>query len=434
MARNITILTIGSRGDIQPFVALGMGLQAAGFNVRIATYPYYQDLIESYGLKLSPVGGHPEELMGSKEGRRWLESYQNPVKFIRAFVALTKPHLDQMFADAVTACRGSDLIIYSLLGVAGYHVAEYFKIPAIAAYLQPFAPTTAFPSVGSPPWLKLGGGFNYLSHAITDQVMWQPFRRAVNAWRQETLGLPPAPFFGPYRRIKDDKMPIMFGYSPTVVPKPQDWPDHYHVPGYWFLPEPPGWQPADALRDFLDAGDPPVYIGFGSMVDRDPAALTDLVLTAVRRAGVRAVLSSGWAGLMPKELPADVYVLADVPHAWLFPRMAAVIHHGGAGTTAAGLRAGVPSGIVPFFADQHFWSQRVHRLGVGPQPVARAQLTLEKLIIMLSQAVSDPTMRQRAQAVSAQLKAEDGVGTAVATIKSYLSAGNTGEEGVMFSW
>lgn len=431
---HITILTIGSRGDIQPYVALGRGLQAAGHQVRIATYEYYRELVESFGMTLAPLTGHPKQIMASKEGRAWLESYQNPLRFVRSFIALTRPHLEPIFADSLKACRGTDLIIYSLLGVAGYHVAEYYRVPAIPTQLLPFGPTRDFASVGSPTWLKLGPGFNYISHLLTDQVMWQPFRQAVNQWRQEALGLEPVPFFGPFRQLKQRKVPVLFAYSPTIVPKPRDWPAEHVVTGYWFLPESPGWQPREELAAFLAAGPPPVYIGFGSMVDRDPHALTEMLLTAVRRNKLRAVLSSGWADLMPKSLPDGVFVLSDVPHAWLFPRMAAVVHHGGAGTTAAGLRAGVPSAAVPFFADQHFWGWRLHRLGVGPAPAARATLTVDQLTDLLRDLTTNEQIRLQAAEIGRQIRAEDGVAAAVSLIEAYATHGSLSGDHLALSW
>lgn len=419
---NITIFTIGSRGDVQPYVSLGCRLQEAGHTVSIATYGFYRQFIEAYGLRIRPFPGNPQELMSSSIAREWVASQQNPVRFIRAFIALTKSQLEPMFTSA-SICEDTDLIVYSDLGVVGYHVAEYLGIPSISTHLQPFGLTREFPAVGSPPWLRLGGTYNRISHLLTGQVMWQPFRASVNEWRREQLSLPPVPFWGPYRRLRRQQQPVLSAFSATVVPKPADWTSRHRITGYWFLPPPPGWTPPQTLLDFLAAGPAPVYIGFGSMFDGDPIALTELVLSAVQRAGVRVVLSSGWGSLVAGNLPDDVYMVSSVPHEWLFPQMAAVAHHGGAGTTAAGLRAGVPSAVIPYFADQHFWGNRIYGLGVGPRPVARRRLTVDRLTAVLHQVTQNVQIRKRAANVGRKIRAEDGPGVALSLIEAYFERG-----------
>ena len=419
----ITIFTIGSRGDVQPYVALGCRLQVAGHEVSIATYEYYRAFIESYGLAIRPFPGDPRELMASPVARKWVASQQNPVRFIRAFIELTRTQLEPLFNSAAICDHDTDLIIYSDLGVVGQHVAEYLGIPSIKTHLQPFGYTREFPAVGSPPGIKLGGAYNRISHILTDQVMWQPFRSTVNEWRREELSLPPTPFFGPYRQLKRQQQLVLSAFSPTVVPKPADWKPWHNITGYWFLPAPPGWSPQPGLLDFLDAGPPPVYIGFGSMYDGNPEALSNMVLSAVNRLDLRVILSAGWGGLSTEDLPDNVCMIRSAPHEWLFPKMAAVVHHGGAGTTAAGLRAGVPSVVIPYFADQHFWGNRVYRLGVGPKPAARRKLTEDKLTAVLAQVTQNRQMQANAAYIGRQIRAEDGPGEAIALIENYMERG-----------
>lgn len=213
---------------------------------------------------------------------------------------------------------------------------------------------------------------------------------------------------------------MLYGFSPLVLPRPADWPAWYRLTGYWFLDRPTGWTPPPRVVEFLAAGPPPVYVGFGSMVPRDPAATTGLVLGALRRAGVRGILATGWMGETAQPLPHHVLALDDIPHDWLFPRVAAVVHHGGAGTTAAALRAGRPAVVVPFFADQPFWAQRVAALGVGPTPIPHRRLTLDGLAAAIRTAVRDGEIAQRALALGDGLRAEDGVADAVATINAGL--------------
>ncbi|MDO8963746.1 MAG: glycosyltransferase, partial [Coriobacteriia bacterium] len=254
---------------------------------------------------------------------------------------------------------------------------------------------------------------------IGQQMMWQTMRSSDDKARAEVLDLPRAPFFGPFSALSRAGFPTLYGYSPSVVPVPADWSRDCHVTGYWFLDAPEGWDPPVDLAEFLAAGPAPVYVGFGSMGSKDSERTADMVLGALARSGQRGVLSSGWGGLAASDLPADVFMVGSVPHAWLFPQMAAVVHHGGAGTTAAGLRAGVPSVVTPVMGDQGFWGQTVHRLGVGPKPIARRRLTADKLGDAIRVAASDTGMRERAAALGERIRAEDGVGAAVEVLSAW---------------
>ena len=231
------------------------------------------------------------------------------------------------------------------------------------------------------------------------------------------LGLPKAPFWGPYGDDRFKQNPILYGYSPAVIPPPADWNEQMRVTGYWFLDSGDDWTPPADLLEFLQAGTPPVYIGFGSMIMRNPEATAQLIMQALARTRQRAIMLSGWGGLRSTNVPDSVFMIDAVPHAWLFPRMAAVVHHGGAGTTSAGLRAGVPSIIVPFFADQPFWGQRVADLGVGPAPIPFKRLTADRLAQAIQIAVTDQAMRQRAAELGERIRAEDGIARAAAVIQ-----------------
>jgi UDP:flavonoid glycosyltransferase YjiC (YdhE family) len=247
--------------------------------------------------------------------------------------------------------------------------------------------------------------------------MWQGFRSADRLARQKVLGLPAAPFWGPYNADRVHHYPILYGYSPSVIPPPPDWDKNIHVTGYWFLDPAADWTPPSALMEFLQAGSSPVYVGFGSMSSRKPEETADLVLQALARTRQRAILLSGWGGLRKADLPSSVLMVDSIPFSWLFPRVAAVVHHGGAGTTAAGLRAGVPSVVIPFFGDQPFWGQRIAELGVGPAPIPRQKLTVERLAQAIQKAVTDQTMRQCAAHLGAKIQAEDGIARAVAIVQ-----------------
>jgi len=228
-------------------------------------------------------------------------------------------------------------------------------------------------------------------------------------------------FMSPFEKLRKQCNPVLYGYSPLVIPKPPDWKEWTHVTGYWFLNRPSDWQPPSDLVDFLESGPPPVYIGFGSMTHRHPEQMTELVLKALKRTKQRGILQIGWGALSSRDLPDDVFKLDFIPFDWLFPKMAAVVHHGGAGTTSAGIRAGIPSIIVPFFADQFFWGQRVFRLGVGPQPIPQKHMSTERLSIAIDTAIKDTGMRARAANLGQRINAEDGVGQAVKILNHYLA-------------
>jgi UDP:flavonoid glycosyltransferase YjiC (YdhE family) len=258
---------------------------------------------------------------------------------------------------------------------------------------------------------------NSLSHHITRQIMWQGFRAADKMVRQAVLGLPAAPFFGPYHSGALVGLPVLYGFSPAVIPQPPDWESKVRITGYWFLDAEAEWRPDPGLVEFIDAGPAPVYIGFGSMSNRNPEETARLIIEGVGLSGQRAVLQAGWGGMRIDDFPDSIYLFDAVPHAWLFPRLAALVHHGGAGTTAAGLRAGVPAIIIPFFGDQPFWGARVSALGAGPKPIPRKKLTPENLSQALQEMVTNGAMRQRAADLGSRIQSEDGVARAVEIIQ-----------------
>jgi sterol 3beta-glucosyltransferase len=241
----------------------------------------------------------------------------------------------------------------------------------------------------------------------------------IRDWRRDVLRLPAAKG---QARLRGRPVPMLYAYSEAVVPRPADWDENTLVTGYWFLDAPAGWQPPAELERFLAGGSPPVYIGFGSMFMAGGAQTTALVLKALDLAGQRAVLATGWGGLTAASATDQVYCLEDVPHDWLFPQMAAVVHHGGAGTTGASLRAGRPAVVCPLVGDQPFWGRRVAELGVGPEPLPKSKLTAERLAEAIGLAVTDAGMRQRAAALGEIIRSEDGVGRAVAFINAHLGA------------
>jgi sterol 3beta-glucosyltransferase len=412
----IAIIALGSRGDVQPYIALGKGLKAAGHQVRLLTHENFEALVNSHGLAFWPLKGNVQEFMETPKMRELLEKGNFIAINAYAAKAAQKAAIDWA-EGGLAACQGVNLLVAGVGGLfVGLALAEKLEVPLLQTYIFPFTPTSAFPAILFPPVIaKLGGYVNRLSHQLFRQMMWQGSRQGDRLARSQVLDLPAAPFFGPYDTVGSRRYPIVYGFSPTVIPKPSDW-RNTHITGYWFLDEAPDWQPPTALLAFLEQGAPPVYVGFGSMGSRHPEQTADLVLQAIARTGQRAILQSGWGGLSKTDLPDNVFVVDSVPHAWLFPRVAAVVHHGGAGTTAAGLRAGVPNIVIPFFGDQPFWGRRVAELGVGPAPIPRKQLTAERLTAAIHQAVTDRAMQKRAADLGAKIRAEDGITNVVAIV------------------
>lgn len=413
----IAIIAPGSRGDVQPYLALGKGLAAAGHAVRLLTHENFEDFVEAHGLDYRPLRGNVQEVAQSQEMRELLAG-GNYLK-IAAFQARAAKKVAVAWAeDGMAACSGMELLIAGIGGLyMGISLAEKLNLPLLRAYFIPFTPTKDFPGALFPQMDFIPKPVTYLSHHITRQIMWQGFREADKVARQKVLGLEPAPFWGPYRSEVLDGMPVLYGFSPSVVPHPPDWGDDKKITGYWFLDADAAWEPSSALLTFLKSGPRPIYVGFGSMSNRDPEETANVVMDAIRMSGQRAIVLSGWGGLQADHLPDSVFVVDSVPHAWLFPRVAAVVHHGGAGTTAAGLRAGVPTVIIPFFGDQPFWGARIAELGVGPDPIPRKKLTAERLAQAIRDAVEGEEMRQRAAHLGKSIRSEDGVANAVEIIQ-----------------
>ncbi len=417
--KTLLITSVGTRGDVQPYVALGLGLQRAGYRVRFLTAPAFASLVERWGLEFRPLHVNPrevfEEAIRRTSGRSW--------RLMQWLARQFPPVARRYFEDALAAAQGVDAILFAVLGFPAAHVAEALGIPYIGVYLQPLTPTRAFPSPmapAPPPWLPFKGLTNWLSYRLPNWLLVASMRSAINRCRREILGLPPKSWRF-YFSIDAAAIPILYGFSEHVVPRPSDWGPWIHITGYWFLDE-FNWRPPRALLEFLDAGSPPVYVGFGSMVDVDRETLARTVVAALQETGQRGILLRGWAGISGVDLPSTILPVDDVPHAWLFPRCSAVIHHGGAGTTAAGFRAGVPQVVVPFYFDQPFWAQRVYALGVGPAPVPRAALTVRRLAEAVDAAVRHPHMQARARALADLIRQEDGVEKAVSLLTTFLDA------------
>ncbi|RPJ49185.1 MAG: glycosyltransferase, partial [Chloroflexi bacterium] len=393
MILHITILALGSRGDVQPYAALGVGLRLAGHQVCFISSEDFAPLILSSGLDFYPLPGSAQVLM-KKAGA-------NTLALFREFSSFARQGPPEIPAPVKT----TDVIINQLpLGLAGYDLAEKYQRRMLLAAVMPLYPTSTFPLMGLPS-LHIPG-YSKLTYTLAQQALWQAMRPLINGWRRKTLGLPPQPFTGALRQFGTPKYPMLNGFSEYVVPHPPDWGASIHITGWWFH-EDEDWQPPEDLRAFIEAGSPPVYIGFGSMPVRDPRRVTGIIVEALRQSGQRAILHAGWARIGNENLPGSIYKLEYAPYGWLFPRMGMIVHHGGSGTTGFALSSGVPSLVVPFIFDQFFWGERTAALGAGPKPMPFRRLRADRLAEAIAKTIGNPAMHQNAAQIAGRLRTEN---------------------------
>jgi UDP:flavonoid glycosyltransferase YjiC (YdhE family) len=405
----IVVLSGGGRGDTQPYAALACGFQRAGHEVVFVTVPHFAPLLDGRDVELYLSDIDLEQIFASETAQDLFGSGGSPLGFMRHFKDLFLPILEQAAGDLIKVCQDADGLVVSTMHIlVGTEGVERLGVPYVAAFPAPATPSWYYPSVMSPPlpvWLPGQRLYNRLTHwfvlRLADRFLGRPYRRIMGQELPNPTSLAPLP------------ASILYGFSPRVFSRPPDWGPHIHITGYWFLDHLLGWEPSKDLQDFLAAGEIPVYVGFGSMNTRDPESATRLVCQALERAGRRGVLITGMGGLHKGDLPAHVYAAESLPHDWLFERVSAVVHHCGAGTTAAGLRAGRPTVCVPHMGDQVFWARRVCALGAGPAYIPRKRLTVENLAHAIDQATTDPSIRERARAIGESIRSEDGVGAAV---------------------
>jgi UDP:flavonoid glycosyltransferase YjiC (YdhE family) len=385
--------------------------------VKIAAGPEFEPLVTSCGLEFAPLPIDNRAAFSD-----CLDRLDNPaamLHWLKAHYTPDRPHFERLLA----AMRGSDAAIVGFLAFPAVHVAEALDIPWVGGFLQPWTPSRSFSwtlPAPLPGWLpaQIKGEINWWSSRSASLMMLRAMREAVDDGRKAVLGLPPVAV-DDYAAFGSADTPAIYGYSSLLVPDQPAWTPNQRVTGFWFL-DGTAWRPDAGLQEFLAAGEKPVVVGFGSMGECQAGVMAEVVVEALRLTGRRGILLGGWARLGDgAPLPDTVLRLEEAPHDWLLPRSAAILHHGGAGTTAAALRAGIPAVVVPYFGDQRFWGERAHALGVGPAPLRRSRLTGERLAQALEQALSDE-MRQCATAVGEKIRAEDGVGQGVSAVEELL--------------
>lgn len=418
MSKPIVIFTIGTQGDVRPCVALGQGLQRAGYPVRIATSENFAELVRQSGLEFYPLTADFQAML--ETDRTIAEQGLDLRAMIRIFRERYAIWAANWVREGLAAAEGAGLLIgVSNSILLAKALSEALAIPFAIARLQPCTLSKILPPIMlHKSQRKLPGAVSLGMHYLMFKLLWSVMRPAVNDIIRPQLGLSLYPWYGPYFRDLHRAKAIN-GFSQHVLPRPADWPENSQVTGYWFLDQ-TQWRPSEALVDFLASGTKPIYVGFGSMVSSDAGAFTQTILDAVKKSGRRAVLATGWGGLDGEDGSRDgqIYFLRHAPHDQLFPLMSAAVHHGGAGTTAAAARAGIPSIVVPFFGDQPFWASCLHRHGAAPPALERKSLTSDTLAAAMKVA-GKPEMVQRAAALGAAIRAEDGIGEAARWLRAW---------------
>jgi UDP:flavonoid glycosyltransferase YjiC (YdhE family) len=418
MQKPVVIFAIGTQGDVRPCVALGQGLHRAGYPVRIATSENFAELVRQAGLEFFPLTADFQAMLESDRsiGDQGLKISA----MIRIFRERYAGWAVNWVQEGLAASEGAGLLIgVSNSIMLAKALSEALAIPFAIARLQPCTLSRILPPIMLiSSQRRLPGVLSLGAHYLFFKLLWDVMRPAINDIVRPQLGLPLYPWYGPYFRDLH-RAKVINGFSQHVLPRPADWTNNSQVTGYWFFDQ-IQWRPSEALSRFLAAGPKPVYIGFGSMVSSNASAFTQTVLDAVKMSSQRAVLATGWGGLDSDEGQQDkqVFCLRHAPHDCLFPLMSAAVHHGGAGTTAAAARAGIPSIIVPFFGDQPFWASCLNHLNVAPPALDRKRMTANELASALA-ATQQPAMIQKAAELGRAIRAEDGIGEALRCLRAW---------------
>ncbi|XP_054801188.1 sterol 3-beta-glucosyltransferase UGT80A2-like isoform X2 [Prosopis cineraria] len=410
----IVMLIVGTRGDVQPFVAIGKRLQEYGHRVRLATHKNFKDFVLNAGLEFFPLGGDPKILAG------YMVKHKGFLPSGPSEIPIQRKQMKDIVFSLLPACKDpdpdskipfrADAIIANPPSYGHVHVAEALGVPLHIFFTMPWTPTSEFPHPLSRVKIQIG---YRLSYQIVDSLIWLGIRDIINEFRKKLKLRPVTYLSGSYSNTQD--LPYGYMWSPQLVPKPKDWGPKIDVVGFCFLNLASNYEPPVSLMEWLEAGNKPIYVGFGSLPVQEPKRMTEIIVQALEITGQRGVINKGWGDLgltNLAETKKSVYFLDNCPHDWLFSRCSAVVHHGGAGTTAAGLRAACPTTVVPFFGDQLFWGERVQAQGVGPAPIPVDEFSLDKLVSAI-RFMLDPEVKTRACEIAEAIKKEDGVAGAV---------------------
>lgn len=410
----ITLLSVGSTGDVRPFILIGRELKSRGHEVTVTAFSRFGNAVTAAGLKFHPLRGSVEKMMESI-----MEPDTSGVTYLPRLWKGVKDTAPEMLQDMLDSCSTADAMVCNFFGSVYYSIAEKYNIPCVQINLFPMDPTGDVP-ISSVRNQRLGSFLNKSTYKAGYYLIGTVEKHVLGEWRRNSGLAERRPAVRPDYRIGSHVVPVIYPISPCIFPRPEDWGDHVHMSGFCFDESPVVYDPPRELTAFLSAGERPVYIGFGSMNSGDMNCLLSIVLRAVHAAGIRAVISAGWNGRKLKSSRSVLFV-DDVPHDWLFPRVSAVVHHGGAGTTAAGLHHGKPALVIPFAGDQTFWGTRIWRSGCGPKPVPRAGLTVRRLTKALLDLKSTSSYYENARRISELLGREHGVRMAADLIEQEIA-------------
>lgn len=400
----ISMVAIGSTGDVRPYVLLGRELKKRGHEVTIVCFDMTEKLVTEAGLNFAPLAGSVKDIFMAV-----MTPGTNGFTFLPKFKNALLDDLPQFLHTLEEGCKDAEAIICTFFGSVVYSIAEKHNIPCIQTHYFLMDYNDMFP-ITTAPGLKMGKAWNKVSYkmgyALINTLEWH----YLSDWRSEEGMKSKKISMSPDYYINGHKIPVLYAISPLLVPRAPEWDEHIHMTGFWTDPEPCEYEPEPSLVRFLEEGEKPVYIGFGSMVSGDMGQTLDIVLKAVAASGVRAIIGRGWGGgaLDAALSNPNVYVADYIPHDWLFSRVSAVVHHGGAGTTAAGVLACKPTLVVPFGGDQPFWGQRIYDLGIGPKPIKRENLTVEKLADALIKLTHTPRFNVAVSEIGERMKYENG--------------------------
>jgi len=412
----ITLLTAGSRGDVQPYVALGKGLKTAGHQVKLATHEGFREMVQEYGMEYAQVAQPSTVLSSSDLWGRWQRSGDDFLRYIYYFFRVSRNAravIEAMMNDFWLACQGADLVVSSTSGFGGPQIAEYLGIHHCWALFQPMSRTRSFPHFMTPNGWNLGGPLNYCTYLLAERVYWLLFKPVLNDWLGRYFERPPMRRPHPDTFLGEKPSMVLYGFSRHIVPCPPDWGDNIKVCGFWNLEPPGGWIPTTELTAFLNNGPPPVYFSLAGVKYTSWQKLVKIVIDALQLTNQRGLIYIGPWDAEEFTWPETVMPVRAIPHNWLLPQVAAMVHHGGAGTTASGLRAGVPAMGIPGFWDQPFWSRRIHELGAGPKPIFPRRLNTERLSEAIKTMSTDEGMKKKAKVIGEKMQNEHGVENAV---------------------
>lgn len=410
------MICIGSTGDVRPYVLLGNELQRRGHDVAICAFAEFEALVLENHMRFYPLSGDAREFM-----RSIMKPGTKGVTYLKRILESFREIIDPFLSDLQNACADAEVIVATYFGNIIQSIAEQRGVPFIKTHYYPMDPNDTTP-ISSAPGLRAGKAWNRASYRLAYLIISTLEVYYLTDWRKAQGMRPRRLESSPCNRVNGHTVPVLYAMSPLLMPRPRDWDESIHMTGFWLDNKPCDYTPSPALAAFLAAEPKPVYIGFGSMTSGDMGATLRIVLEAVRRSGVRAVLATGW-GEVGSIRQENVFVIEGyVPHDWLFEHVSAVVHHGGAGTTASGLCAGCPTLVIPFGGDQPFWAMRVRMMGLGPKPISRDKLLAPRLTRALKNLTTVPSYRVAARELGERLRTENGVCRAADLIESEVAA------------